>query len=128
MASQWLSASTAGDTGSIPGPGTKIPHAINLKKNFFFKQGDFPSGPVVKNLLASAGGTCSIPGLGTKMPHAARQLSPCTTGTEPAPYGLCSATREATAMRSLHAVSKRSPGWAQPENTCVQQRSPDASK
>ena len=93
-----------------------------------FKQGDFPSGPVVKNLLTSAAGTCSIPGLGTKTPHAARHLRPCATGTEPAPCSPGSATREATAMRRLHTATKRSPGWAQRENTHVQQQSPDAPK
>ena len=33
--------------------------------------GDFPGGPVVKNLPSNAGDTGSIPGRGTKIPHAA---------------------------------------------------------
>ena len=32
--------------------------------------GDFPGGPVVKNLSSNAGHTGSIPSQGTKMPHA----------------------------------------------------------
>ena len=37
--------------------------------------GDFPGGPVVKNLPSDAGDAGSIPGRGTKIPHAAGQLS-----------------------------------------------------
>ena len=40
--------------------------------------GDFPGGPVVKNLLCNAGDTVSIPGQRTKIPHALEQLSPYT--------------------------------------------------
>ena len=32
--------------------------------------GDFPGGPVVKNLSSNAGDTCSIPGEGTKISQA----------------------------------------------------------
>ena len=45
--------------------------------------GDFPSGPVVKNLPSNAGDAGSIPGQGTKIPHAVGQLSPRTATTEP---------------------------------------------
>ena len=45
---------------------------VELKK---YISGDFPDGPVVKNLSYSAGGVGSIPGQGTKIPHAAGQLS-----------------------------------------------------
>ena len=44
--------------------------------------GDFPGGPVVKNLPSNAGDTGSIPGQGTKIPHATWQLSPRATTTE----------------------------------------------
>ena len=44
--------------------------------------GDFPSGPVDKNPLASTGNMESITGLGTKIPHASGQLGPCATTTE----------------------------------------------
>ena len=45
-------------------------------------QGNFPGGPVVKNLPYNAGDTSSIPGQGTKIPHATGQLSPRATTTE----------------------------------------------
>ena len=38
-------------------------------------QGDFPGGPVVKNLPASAEDMDLISGPGTKIPHAIGQLS-----------------------------------------------------
>ena len=44
---------------------------------------DFPSGPMVKNLLSNAGNTGSILGQGTKIPHATGQLSLHTATTEP---------------------------------------------
>ena len=44
--------------------------------------GDFPDGPVVKNLPSNAGDEGSIPGRGPKIPHAAGQLSLRTTTTE----------------------------------------------
>ena len=44
--------------------------------------GDFPSGPVVKNLPSKAEDMGSIPGQGTKIPHATGQLSPRPTTTE----------------------------------------------
>ena len=43
---------------------------MNLKDIIF---GDFPGGPVVKNLPSNAGDTGSISGQGTKIPHAAGQ-------------------------------------------------------
>ena len=39
------------------------------------KIGDFPCGPVVKNLPSSARDVGSIPGRETKIPHAAGQLN-----------------------------------------------------
>ena len=45
--------------------------------------GDFPGGPVVKNLLSKAGEVGLIPGRGTKIPHAIEQLSPRATIREP---------------------------------------------
>ena len=41
--------------------------------------GNFPGGPVVKNLPSNAGHAGCIPGQGTKTPHAVRQLNPRTT-------------------------------------------------
>ena len=53
--------------------------------DFFLKKtgvGDFPSGPVVKNLSSNAADTGSIPGWGTKIPHTSGQLSLSATITE----------------------------------------------
>ena len=64
---QWLRlwASNAGGTGSIPGWGTKIPHATRHdpppKKNLW----DFPGGPVVKTLCFHYRGMGSIPSRGS---------------------------------------------------------------
>ena len=44
--------------------------------------GDFPSGPVVKNLPDNAGHTNSVPGPGTKIPYTLEQLIPWATTTE----------------------------------------------
>ena len=40
-------------------------------------EGDFPGGPVVKNLPCNAGDTGLIPGWGTNTPYATEQLNPC---------------------------------------------------
>ena len=45
--------------------------------------GDFPGGPVVKNLPSNAGDVGLISGQGTKIPHALEQLSQRTTTKEP---------------------------------------------
>ena len=45
-------------------------------------RGDFPGGPVVKNLPYNAGDAGLIPGQGAKIPHATGQLSLRTTTTE----------------------------------------------
>jgi len=75
-----------------------------------------PGGLVVKSLPANAGDMGSIPGPGTKIPHAVEQLRPDATTTEPGATAakactsqeksLCSATREATEMRSLSPTAK----------------------
>ena len=44
--------------------------------------GDFPGGPVVKNMPCNAGDSSSTPDPGTKIPHAVGQLSLCTATTE----------------------------------------------
>ena len=54
---------------------------VRLNKNTWL--GDFPGGPVVKNLPWNAGDIGSIPGQGTKIPHATKQLSLHTTTREP---------------------------------------------
>ena len=86
---------------------------------------DFTGCPLVKNPHANAGDMDSIPTQGTKIPHAEGQQSlwatatehthwsPRATITEPhasttethTPWSLCSATREASIMRSLHIAT-----------------------
>ena len=74
---------------------------------------DFPGSLVVKNLPANARDMGSIPGQGTKTPHAAGQLSLNTTTTKAhMPYSLCSAIREATAMRNPHTITRMSSSLA----------------
>ena len=72
-----------------------------------------------------------------KIPHAAEQLSPWATTTEPACHSYywsshawspCSATREATAMRSRALATKSSPRSPQLEKACAQQQRPNAAK
>ena len=54
------------------------PPVLNYVKAIIVKavHGDFPSGPVVKNLPDNAGHTNSIPGPGTKIPYTLEQLIP----------------------------------------------------
>ena len=52
--------------GSIPGRGSKIPHAVQHSQEIKNKNKNrgFPGGKMVKNLPANAGDTGSSPGLG----------------------------------------------------------------
>ena len=55
----------AGGIGSIPGWGTKIPHAMKHdQKQILKKRENFPGGSVVKNPPTNAGNTGLIPDLG----------------------------------------------------------------
>jgi len=95
----------------------------------------FPGGSLVKNPPANADHRSLIPAFG-KIPHASGHLRLCTTATEPElsnppaattealnPWSLCSATREATAVRSLCATrqepllaaTREKPRWQQPK-------------
>ena len=108
---------------------------------------DFPGGRVVKNPPANAGDTGSSPGPGrSHMPwsneaHAPQLLSLCSRAREPqllspsattteicAPKSPCSATREATAMRSPRTTTKSSPCSPQLEKAHAQQQRPNAAK
>ena len=51
------------------------------------KPGDFPNGPVVKDLSCNAGNMGSIPGRGTKIPQATGQLSLQVTTRESVSHG-----------------------------------------
>ena len=78
------------------------------------------------NLPTSAGNTGLIPGPGG-IPRALEQLSLWATSTEAhgfrahKPYSLCSATREATAMRSPCTTMKSSPHTLQLKKAHEQQ-------
>ena len=93
--------------------------------------GDFPGGPVVKNLPSNAGDAGSIPCRGTKIPHAVGQLSPCATTTEPVCSGahapqlesLCAVTTE-PACSGAHASKLEKPACHNEEPTCRNERSP----
>ena len=74
-----------------------LAHPIPRKGGNQHQAGDFPGGPVVKNLPSNAGDMSSIPGQGTKISCAVWQLSLSVT------------TREKLAscnQRSLHATTK----------------------
>ena len=97
---QWLElhASTTGDTGSIPGRGTKILYAVwhSQKKKITFR--GFPGGAVVENLPANAGDTGSSPGLGrSHMPRSNWAREPQLLSLSV--WSLCSTTREAAIVR-----------------------------
>ena len=72
--------------------GTSVYIKVGLTSEHIFKSwtkyflGDFPGGPVAKNLSCNAGDDGWIPCRGTKIPHAAGQLSPHTATTEPTHY------------------------------------------
>ena len=99
-------------------------HVVQKDRVKKFLQG-FLGGSVVKNLPANAGDTCSIPDL--ERPHMPwrnsahapqllklwsrtselQLLSPgAANGEVHAPLSLSSATREATAMQSLHTATR----------------------
>ena len=72
---------------------------------------DFPGGPGAKNQPANEG--IQVPSLVWEDPTCHRISSkPCAATTEPVPQplkALCSATREATARRSLRAAAREWP-------------------
>ena len=67
----------------------------------------FGGGSVVKDLPASKRRHVFSPWSG-KILHALEQLNPCATTTEVHAYSQCSATREASAMRSLNFTTTES--------------------
>ena len=82
----------------LSGQGAKILHATWYDQNI--KLTGFPDGSVLKNLPANTGDTGLIPDPGCP----------------------CSATREDTAMRSLHIATKEGPSLATKRGKHVQQR------
>ena len=63
------------------------------------ERGDFPRGPVVRNLPFNAEDVVSSPGEGTKIPHAAEQLNPCTATTEQQLESLCTTTERSHVLQ-----------------------------
>ena len=132
----------------------ELTHRIRKQTPIKMCVGGFPGGAVVKNPPANAGDTGSSPGPGrSHMPQsnsarapqllslrstarALQLLSPRITTTEPTRHNyqspcaqnLCSAAREATAMRSPHTVTKSSPHSPQLEKARAQQQRPSAVK
>ena len=74
--------------------------------------GDFPGGPVVKNLPSNARDTGAIPGQGTKIPHTLGQLNPCMAMTK-------------TCTLSVYALQYEKP---QQREACTQKRRPSVAK
>ena len=68
----------AGGRQEVWGQTRSHTHLVTIHPNM---SGDFPGGPVVKNLRSSAGDTGLIPSRGAEIPHAVGQLrnSPSTT-------------------------------------------------
>ena len=55
---------------------------FGMSEKEYSLEGNFSSGPEVKNSPSDAGDVVSIPGQGTKIPHATEQLSPHSTTRE----------------------------------------------
>ena len=87
----------------------------------------FPAGAVVENLPAGAGDTGSSPGLGgsrmlwSSWARAPQLLSLCV-------WSLCSATREAAAVRGPRTAMKSGPPLPQLERALAQRRRPNTAK
>ena len=75
--------------------------------------GDFPGGPVVKNLPCNAGDMCSIPSGETEIPHVSEQLNPHVKTTVPELSGAGATARELIYHN---------------ERFCMMQLRPDATK
>ena len=96
---------------------------VDIKK----AEGDFPGGTVVKNPPANAGDTGSSPGLGRSYmlwSHEAHEPQLLSLRV----WSPCSATREATAMRSPRTAAKRRPRSPQLEKAHEQQQRPNTAK
>ena len=93
---------------------------VNLKLLYKKLSLDFSGGPVVKNLFCQCRRHAFNPWSG--------KISTCTTTTEALAFqSLCSATREATAIRSPSTAMKSSPCSQQLEKACSQQRRTSAT-
>ena len=96
---------------------------------FCFKKeiGGFPGGAVVENLPANAGDTGSSPGLGGSymlQSNWAREPQLLSLRV----WSLCSATREAAAVRGPRTAMKSGPHSPQLEKALAQKRRPNTAK
>ena len=102
-----------------------FPHLLKLATEMTHR--GFPGGVVVETLPANAGDTGSSPGLGrSHMPRSNWAREPQLLSLRV--WSLCSATREATMMKSLRTTTKSSPRSPQLEKARLQQRRPNAAK
>ena len=62
--------------------GNSLYFLLNFSVNLKFCPGDFPGGPMMKNLFSNAEDKGSISGPGTKIPHAVRQINLSTRQQE----------------------------------------------
>ena len=87
----------------------------------------FPGGAVVESLPAGAGDTGSSPGLGgSRMPRSGWAREPQLLSLRV--WSLCSATREATMVRSPCTAMKSGPRLPQLEKALAQKRRPNTAK
>ena len=103
---------------------TQFSHSFSLLK---IHHRGFPGGAVVENLPANAGDTGSSPGLGrSHMPQSNWAREPQLLSLRI--WSLCSATREAAAVRGPRTAMKSGPRLLQLEKALAQKRRPNTAK
>ena len=90
-------------------------------KNIY--KGDFPDGPVVKNLPSHVGDMGSIPGQGAQNPHATEQITPWCSCQAHVCSRAC-VTLESTSATTAEAHVFRSPRATTAERAHVPQEDP----
>ena len=92
------------------------------------KVGDFPGGTVVESLPAGAGDMGLSPGLGgSHMPRNGWAREPQLLSLRVV-WSLCSATREAAAVRGPRTAMRSGPRSPQLEKALAQKRRPNTTK
>ena len=100
-----------------------LPQSVCVK---ITQGGGFPGGAVVENLPANAGDKGSSPGLGrSHMPQSNWALEPQLLSLRV--WSLCSATREAAAVRGPRTTMKSGPRLPQLEKALAQKRRPNTA-
>ena len=104
-----------------------IPNSLHVSYIFVKKPIlGFPGGAVVENLPANAGHTGSSPGLGgSHMPRSDYAREPQLLSLRV--WSLCSATREAAAVRGPRTAMKSGPHLPQLEKALAQKRRPNTA-